>query len=178
MNNIDKYFNLLSESGIFVDDHVVGTSVVWRITGNTLNEIASLIDNTVVIPQFVADFIEDLKEKGGTLHEATDLDNMYVQTHHPKVFKWQLHESAEKQEIIAKAWLNGYEIENEILYTAKLNISKVVDWSTDDEYYFNTNSDLSTDNVWVSSSPVALPMIEWINRAVTDDIATFEESEY
>lgn len=65
--------------------------------------------------------------------------------------------------------------EKKYIYVAKLDLDKLLDGSYDDQYFFNTERDLSTEKVWVSSQPVALPMNEWINRGITDDIAEFYE---
>lgn len=180
MTNTEKYLNILFEAGVLVEKRkVVGEDTTWYITGKTLNKIGSIIEDDVIIPKYVAKFIEDLKENGATLHQATDLDGMYVQTTHPKVFKWQTNEPTKKQEIIAKAWLNGYEIEKEYLYVAVLSLDKVLGTSNvdDDTYYFNTHHVLSTNKVWISNKPMALPMDEWIDRGIADDIAEFYEVE-
>lgn len=180
MTNTEKYLNILFEAGVLVEKRkVVGEDTTWLITGKTLNKIGSIIENQVVIPEYVEEFIEDLKEKGATLHQATDLDNMYVQTNHPKVFKWQSNEPAEKQEIIAKAWLNGYVNKKEYMCVAKLSLDKVLNGHEDNdvEYFFNTNSVLATNKVWISDQPMALPMDEWIDRGITEDIADFYEME-
>lgn len=179
MKKSDKYFDILYNAGVLVEKkRVVGESTVWHITGSTLNEISSIIEDDVVIPEYVVEYIEDLKEKGATLHQATDLDNMYVQTNHPKVFKWQSNEPAEKQEIIAKAWLNGYVSEKEYMCVAKLSLDKMLDEHEHDvEYFFNTNRVLATNKVWISDKPMALPMDEWIDRGITEDIADFYEVE-
>lgn len=179
VTNTEKYLNILFEAGVLVEKRkVVGEDTMWHITGKTLNKIGSIIEDDVIIPDYVAEFIEDLKEKGATLHQATDLDNMYVQTNHPKIFKWQSNKPAEKQEIIAKAWLNGYYNEKEYICVAKLSLDKVLDEHEDDvEYFFNTNRILATNKVWISDKPMALPMDEWIDRGITDDIAEFYEIE-
>lgn len=180
MTNTEKYLNILFEAGVLVEKRkVVGEDTMWHITGKTLNKIGSIIEDDVIIPQYVAEYIEELKETGATLHQATGMDDTYVETNYPKVFKWQSIDQAEKQEIIAKAWLNGYEIEKEYLYVAVLSLDKVLGTSNvdHDTYYFNTHHVLSTNKVWISNKPMALPMDEWIDRGIAEDIADFYEIE-
>ena len=181
MTNTEKYLNILFEAGVLVEKRkVVGEDTMWHITGKTLNKIGSIIEDDVIIPQYIAEYIEELKETGATLHQATGMDDAYVETNYPKVFKWQSIDQAEKQEIIAKAWLNGYEIEKEYLYVAVLSLDKVLGISNvddDDAYYFNTHYVSATSKVWISNKPMALPMDEWIDRGITDDIADFYKVE-
>lgn len=180
MKKSEKYLNILFEAGVLVEKRkVVGEDTIWHITGKTLNKIGSIIKDDVIIPQFVADWIEFCKDGGATLHQATGMDDTYVETNYPKVFKWQSIDQTEKQEIIAKAWLNGYEIEKEYLYVAVLSLDKVLGTSNVDYniYYFNTDLDLSNDNIWISDQPMALTMDEWIDRGINEDIAEFYKVE-
>ena len=41
------------------------------------------------------------------------------------------------------------------IYVAKVNLGETVD--DDEQYFFNTEHDLSTKEVWVSTQPIALP---------------------
>ena len=180
MTNTEKYLNILFEAGVLVEKRkVVGEDTMWHITGKTLNKIGSIIEDDVIIPDYVAEYIEELKETGATLHQATGMDDTYVETNYPKVFKWQSIDQAEKQEIIAKAWLNGYVNEKEYICVAKLSLDKMLNGHEDNdvEYFFNTNRILATNKVWISDKPMALPMDEWIDRGITDDIADFYEIE-
>lgn len=61
------------------------------------------------------------------------------------------------------------------IYVAKVNLDGTVD--EDEQYFFNTERDLSTNEVWVSSQPIALPKDEWINRGINEDVAEFYEIE-
>lgn len=71
--------------------------------------------NKVVIPQFVADWIETYKKQGKTLY--TTMDAVHYSNHPCK--DW--FES--NQETFAHAWLYGYEVKKEKLYTARLKIN-------------------------------------------------------
>ena len=61
------------------------------------------------------------------------------------------------------------------IYVAKVNLGETVD--DDEQYFFNTERDLSTKEVWVSTQPIALPKNEWINRGINEDVAEFYEIE-
>lgn len=66
--------------------------------------------NTVVIPQFVAEWLEDCKGKKQSLYSALqDCDS---------VNNWLDIEGNE--ELFARAWLDGYEVEQEKLYTVEI----------------------------------------------------------
>lgn len=66
--------------------------------------------NTVVIPQFVAKWLEDCKGKKQSLYSALqDCDS---------VNSWLDIEGNE--ELFARAWLDGYEVEQEKLYTVEI----------------------------------------------------------
>lgn len=95
--------------------------------------------NTVVIPQFVAEWLEDCKGKKQSLYSALqDCDS---------VNNWLDIEGNE--ELFARAWLDGYEVEQEKLYTAKLKII-----TNGDNNYLNKHSDterFTLSNLYTSS---------------------------
>lgn len=68
--------------------------------------------NKVVIPQFVASWIEIYKKQGKTLYMAMDAIHY---SNHP-CRDW--FES--NQETFARAWLDGYDVEQEKLYTVEI----------------------------------------------------------
>lgn len=112
-----------------------------------------------VIPQFVASWIEIYKKQGKTLYMAMDAVHY---SNHP-CRDW--FES--NQETFARAWLDGYEVEKEKLYTARLKLvtqnkegylnrnCKDNDFFIDDLRVFSgeyqtsfTRSELEELNVW------------------------------
>ena len=73
----------------------------------------------VTIPEFVAEWLEYCKRTGWHLQKAlSNLDD------DRKVGDWAYNENddliSEKVDMIARAWLDGYEIEQEKLYTVEL----------------------------------------------------------
>ncbi|EJL5841127.1 DUF1642 domain-containing protein [Listeria monocytogenes] len=72
------------------------------------------------VPQFVADWIEQRDAKGDDLYTAMDKS---WQSMNYKVIDW-LEEGEDRYNKFARAWLDGYEVEKELLYYVKLPISK------------------------------------------------------
>lgn len=68
------------------------------------------------VPQFVADWISRCKQKGYDLFLSMDYEDsdMSYEMHNWLTF------SDENQEILARAWLDGYEVEKEPLYWVQL----------------------------------------------------------
>lgn len=70
----------------------------------------------VVIPQFVADYIEEHREKRSTLTSLLTNDYYYM---NKEIDNWLC--SKDNQELLALAWIyKDYEIGKEKVYTAKL----------------------------------------------------------
>ncbi|EAF3521282.1 DUF1642 domain-containing protein [Listeria monocytogenes] len=70
----------------------------------------------VVVPQCVADWIEQREAKGDDLYTAMDKS---WQSMNYKVIDW-LEEGEDRYNKFASAWLDGYEVEKEPLYYVKL----------------------------------------------------------
>ena len=86
--------------------------------------------NKVVIPQFVAKWLEDCKEKEQSLYSALqDCDS---------VNNWLDIEGNE--DLFARAWLDGYEVEWEKRYKVKLkNTDDYLAKTNNDDYHFYSN---------------------------------------
>ncbi|EAE0012247.1 DUF1642 domain-containing protein [Listeria monocytogenes] len=70
----------------------------------------------VVVPQFVADWISHCKQKVYDLFLSMDYEDSDMSY---EMYNW-LTFSDENQEIFARAWLDGYEVEKEPLYWVQL----------------------------------------------------------
>ncbi|HBM3885548.1 TPA: DUF1642 domain-containing protein [Listeria innocua] len=79
----------------------------------------------VVVPQLVGDFLENhSKEDGHTLHDLlcdliTSRDSL-----DENVYDWIMENNNENGELLARAWLDGYEVEKEPLYYVQI-INKI-----------------------------------------------------
>ena len=74
------------------------------------------LSKSVVIPRYVADWIEELKQGERPLYSV--MSSLMNKTNH----EWVVWESANMNfsEIVAQAWVDGYEVEKEKLYTVDL----------------------------------------------------------
>lgn len=81
-----------------------------------------------VVPQFVAEWIEENKSRFSSLYNVYSWLGFKVSD----VSVWV----NENQDIFARAWLDGYEVEKEKRYTARLKISEI-----GDDNYLNKHSD-------------------------------------
>ncbi|EAD9050934.1 DUF1642 domain-containing protein [Listeria monocytogenes] len=68
------------------------------------------------VPQFAGDWISRCKQKGYDLFLSIDYDDSDMPY---EMYNW-LTFSDENQELFARAWLDGYEVEKEPLYYVKL----------------------------------------------------------
>ncbi|ECL4453126.1 DUF1642 domain-containing protein [Listeria monocytogenes] len=75
----------------------------------------------VVVPQLVGDFLENhSKEDGYTLHDLLcDLLTSRASLDE-NVYDWIMENNNENGELLARAWLDGYEVEKEPLYYVQL----------------------------------------------------------
>ncbi|HCW3208571.1 TPA: DUF1642 domain-containing protein [Listeria monocytogenes] len=75
----------------------------------------------VVVPQLVGDFLENhSKEDGHTLHDLLcDLLTSRASLDE-NVYDWIMENNNENGELLARAWLDGYEVEKEPLYYVQL----------------------------------------------------------
>ena len=117
MNKQEAIRELMSKSReiIFGDDENVYLSRKRTI------ELVSQIDEPqkVTVPKFVAEWIEECKRSGWHLQKALSrLDD------DEKVGDWAYDENddliSERVDMIARAWLDGYTVEKEQLYTVEI----------------------------------------------------------
>lgn len=106
----------------------------------SIDRINSIIDQLdepekPVIPQFIADWIEECKEEGMSLFGA--LDNYGTEELHA----WKFANSIKmaNAEIFARAWLDGYEVEKEKKYRVVFRSHK------DDLILFQTGEHIFID---------------------------------
>lgn len=70
----------------------------------------------VKVPQFVADWIKECKEKGDLSLGGA------IQLPCPEIYEWLM--DWKNQELFARAWLDGYEVEEEKRYSVKIRATK------------------------------------------------------
>lgn len=72
-----------------------------------------------VVPKFVAEWIEYAKKKGDSLAISFKPWNLYG-VEYSKADRW----IEDNQETFARAWIDGYEVEKEPLYTVTINLDR------------------------------------------------------
>lgn len=70
----------------------------------------------IVVPQFVADWISHCKQERYDLSWSINYDDSDMPY---DIFEW-LNPTADNQELFARAWMDGYEVEKEPLYWVQL----------------------------------------------------------
>ena len=133
-----------------------------------------------VIPKFVAEWIESRKN-----NYPSDVIGVYLRMNElsaneqtREVLRW-VHESKLNRGSFARAWLDGYEIEQEPKYYAKIKGHENI--GSNDKYW-NYNTDMEELSVGdsevhpnvISEYTIKATKEEWANLGITDDNAEFE----
>ncbi|EJM2871871.1 DUF1642 domain-containing protein [Listeria monocytogenes] len=102
----------------------------------------------IVVPQFVADWISRHKQEGYNLIWSISYENNGMPD---EMYEW-LNPTADNQELFARAWLDGYEVEKEPLYYVRLPFaSRSTDFEKETTYtYIIVN--ITTDEMQPSIS--------------------------
>ncbi|HEM5896490.1 TPA: DUF1642 domain-containing protein [Streptococcus suis] len=143
-----------------IDGYAVISTFVPRSTEvikiEKAKEIISQIDEPqkVVVPKFVAEWIEEAKNRYLCLVDALVSD-----LNPTEVDEWLYGEDDKNQETFARAWLDGFEIEQEKLYTVELfNGQPLVE--VNNILYFS--SDLAASNAHVSKDKLEKAGFGWV----------------
>lgn len=107
---------------------IIGNFQGYGIYWEDIKEIFEQLDEpeTVKIPQFVAEIIEYYKGQNATLYDALREKNFNKQ-----YSEWLLNEQ-NAYDKVARAWLDGYEVEKEKRYLVKLrNNNEEIDYLVD-----------------------------------------------
>ena len=115
----------------------------------TALELIKLLDEPkkVTVPQFVADWIEYCKNTGLTLKQALMLGEVYFYSYANQEDFTKLKEFLKvenNQELFARAWLDGYEVEEEKRYYVRFKGMESGD--------FNYLNFIKFQHAWVLSS--------------------------
>lgn len=99
-----------------------------------------------VVPQFVADWLKYCKLTGVDLYHALEMGDLYFYNYANQKDDLKLKdffETENNQEIFARAWLDGYEVEEEKRYLVKMESL---------ETNFNFLNRHKSENYWLFSS--------------------------
>ena len=168
MNKQEAIEKIRNISTLKINDRVSHHQIDMVIKNQVL-DIISQIDEPqkVTVPKFVAEWIEGCKRSGWHLQEV-----LYRLDDDEKVGDWAYDENddliSEKVDIIARAWLDGYEIEKEKLYIVEIPnpnsyidnhsrlarnykgkvVLEVQDWLNTFDSYKLTESEIKQDFEW------------------------------
>ena len=150
------------EVGFRIDTLGTREKIIKLVSGETVSIDENFIyksieQEKVTIPQFVAVFITEQKKLGHTLSYSIDASMS------DRVAEWYWDNS----EIFARAWLDGYEVEEEKKYIVTLKSSgQKLYYHTEDEDYifssydgvfysgYHTKTDLEENDMsWVFDCP-------------------------
>ena len=113
MNNqelIEKYENELKDIQL-----KFGASFKTKVYEDLIKDLQQLDEpQKVTVPQFVADWIDNMKCQGKTLYYGLD------HTPPEEVDLWFCEDEVNRQNTFARAWLDGYEVEKEKQYEVLL----------------------------------------------------------
>ncbi|HIH8010850.1 TPA: DUF1642 domain-containing protein [Streptococcus suis] len=129
--------------------------VPLEIVVNTIDKIGL---KKVVVPKYVAEWIEECKRSGWHLEKV-----LYRLDDDEKVGDWAYDENddliPENVDMIARAWLDGFEIEQEKLYTVELfNGQPLVEVNN----ILHFSSDLAASNAHVSKDKLEKAGFGWV----------------
>ena len=119
IEKIDGILSLPRSIGGYPYDYEDGL----RYAKDIINQIDE--PEKLIIPQFVADWIEYCKFTHVDLQHALVVGDVYFYNYANQKYFSKLKEFLEtenNQDIFARAWLNGYEVEEEKRYTARLKV--------------------------------------------------------
>ena len=113
------------EEGKTIIGNYQGYAVWWEDVKKIFEQLDE--PEKVKVPQFVADWIEYCKRTGVDLYNALDMGDLYFYNYANQKDDLKLKEFFEtdtNQEIFARAWLDGYEIEEEKRNLVKIRATK------------------------------------------------------
>lgn len=106
----------IEEAKKIVDKLSVDSDELWKIPMIPAHKVKALLDTLdqpkPEVPQFVADYIDDMHKNARTLRYAFKCMESNIKMH-----KWCVFE---RQETFINAFLHGYTIEKEKLYTVEI----------------------------------------------------------
>ena len=112
MNKQEAIETIKNIDTLNINDMIAGQKVDMVIKNQVLDIISQINEpKKVVVPQFVADWIEEAKNMGFCLADALASNSTPTE-----VDEWLYGENDKNEETFASAWLDGYEVEKEKLY--------------------------------------------------------------
>ncbi|HFI0106886.1 TPA: DUF1642 domain-containing protein [Streptococcus suis] len=99
-----------------INDMIAGQQVDMVIKNQVLDIVRQIHEpQKVVVPKFVAEWIECAKAESYSLYGA-----MEMVEEDSEIFNWLFNGNRSNQDTFAQAWLFAYEVEQEQLYTVEI----------------------------------------------------------
>ena len=113
--NKQEAIEKLKEKRLFFEDDYVGVMTVIDL--NDAQKIISQIDEPQkpVVPKFVAEWLEEARAEEYSLYGAWEMVK-----EGSEIFWWLFDGHESNQDTFNRAWLDGYEVEQEKLYTVEI----------------------------------------------------------
>ena len=141
MNKQEAIEKIKNIETLHINDIIAGQRFAMVIKNQVL-DIVSQIDEPqkVVVPKFVAEWIKEARAKEYSLYGALDMVKKGSD-----VFWWLFDSHGSNQDTFNRAWLDGYEVETEKLYTVEIGgveSSKLFKHIRKNKYRFHCGKEL------------------------------------
>lgn len=143
-----------------------GCAVWWEDVKEIFEELDE--PEKVTIPQFVADIIEEYKDKGAPIID------IFTEKYSNKRYNTWLVTELNAYDRVARAWLDGYEVEKEKRYLVTLkNGQPLVKSQSGNTLYFNQN--ITAGNYKASRKELEEAGFGWVFSCEGVEIEEVEE---
>lgn len=140
-----------------------------------LDEPEVLSQELPVLPKHVAEYLDFAKSDVSLMRVLELANTRYELPKWEKEFDW----ISANSEAFAKAWLDGYTVESEQKYYAKIKGHELVN-DSEDGYWNVDRNELYIDNIWHDYSgykTTKLTKNDWNNLGINEDNADFVKVE-
>ncbi|HAM1811298.1 TPA: DUF1642 domain-containing protein [Listeria monocytogenes] len=129
----------------------------------------------IAVPRFAADWIKHCKQREYDLACLLEYGNAGIPD---EMYEW-LISSADNQELLARAWLDGYEVEKEPLYYVRLPIVRLNTLGTaveKDYKYLGVDPETGESNIFQGLTlPYTLSKSGWETKLTEQEIKAIDE---
>jgi len=116
MNKQELIERIKKAKSFKLDESIINGPIIDFVELNTVIKLVNQVNDTqkVKIPQFVANIIEEYKERNAPIID------IFTEKKYNKEYDWWLATSLNAYDRVARAWLDGYEVEKEKQYRVKM----------------------------------------------------------
>nr|DAK37940.1 MAG TPA: Protein of unknown function (DUF1642) [Caudoviricetes sp.] len=116
MNKQELIERIKKAKSFKLDESIINGPIIDFVELNTVIKLVNQVNDTqkVKIPQFVANIVEEYKERNAPIID------IFTEKKYNKEYDWWLATSLNAYDRVARAWLDGYEVEKEKQYRVKM----------------------------------------------------------